>query len=91
MDEIRTDYFTSLLQTKSFLYIISLKTPALIMSCGKFLYARFEVFTAVTMKNAIFWDVTSCGFCENWCFGGMYHLHHQGDKNLRARNNVSSK
>jgi hypothetical protein len=25
-------------------------------------YARFEFFTAVTMKNAIFWDVTSCGF-----------------------------
>jgi hypothetical protein len=22
---------------------------------------RFEVFTAVTMKNAIFWDVTPCG------------------------------
>jgi hypothetical protein len=25
----------------------------------------FLVFTAVTMKNAIFWDVTPCGFCEN--------------------------
>jgi hypothetical protein len=23
-------------------------------------------------------------------FRGMYGLHHQGDKNLRARNNVSS-
>jgi hypothetical protein len=23
---------------------------------------RFEVFTAVTMKNGIFWDVTPCGF-----------------------------
>jgi hypothetical protein len=22
---------------------------------------RFEVFTAVTMKNAVFWDVTQCG------------------------------
>jgi hypothetical protein len=22
---------------------------------------RFEVFTAVTMKNAVVWDVTSCG------------------------------
>jgi hypothetical protein len=20
----------------------------------------------VTMKNAIFWDVTPCGFCKNW-------------------------
>jgi hypothetical protein len=24
-------------------------------------YVRFEVFTAVTMKNGVFWDVTSCG------------------------------
>jgi hypothetical protein len=23
-------------------------------------YARFEVFTAVTMKNAVFWDATLC-------------------------------
>jgi hypothetical protein len=22
---------------------------------------RFEVFTAMTMKNAVFWDVTPCG------------------------------
>jgi hypothetical protein len=26
---------------------------------------RFEVFTAVTMKNAVFWDVTPCGSCKN--------------------------
>jgi hypothetical protein len=24
---------------------------------------RFEVFTAVTMKNGVFWDVTPCGSC----------------------------
>jgi hypothetical protein len=24
-----------------------------------------EVFTAVTMKNAVFWDVTPCGSCKN--------------------------
>jgi hypothetical protein len=23
-------------------------------------YVRFEVFTAVTMKNSVFWDITSC-------------------------------
>jgi hypothetical protein len=23
--------------------------------------ARFEVFTAMTRKNAVFWDVTPCG------------------------------
>jgi hypothetical protein len=26
---------------------------------------RFEVFTAVTMKNVVFWDVTACGSCKN--------------------------
>jgi hypothetical protein len=26
---------------------------------------RFEVFTAVTMKNAVFWDVAPCGFNIN--------------------------
>jgi hypothetical protein len=25
----------------------------------------FQVFTAVTMKNAVFWDVVSCGFIIN--------------------------
>jgi hypothetical protein len=28
-------------------------------------YVRFEVFTAVTMKNGVFWVVTPCGSCTN--------------------------
>jgi hypothetical protein len=32
-------------------------------------HVRFEVFTAVTMKNGVFWYVTKCGSCENRCFG----------------------
>jgi hypothetical protein len=32
-------------------------------------YVRFEVFTAVTMKNAVFWDVPPCGSCKNRRFG----------------------
>jgi hypothetical protein len=31
---------------------------------------RFEVFTAVTVKNGVFLDVTSCGSCKNRRFGG---------------------
>jgi hypothetical protein len=31
---------------------------------------RFEVFTAVTMNNGVFWDVTPCGSCKNRLFGG---------------------
>jgi hypothetical protein len=28
-------------------------------------YLRFEVSTAVTVNNAVFWDTTSCGYCKN--------------------------
>jgi hypothetical protein len=42
------------------------------------------------LKNAVFCDVTSCGSCKNRSFGRMYRLHHQGDRNRRIRNNVSS-
>jgi hypothetical protein len=41
-------------------------------------------------KNAVFWVVMLCGSCKNQRFGGTYHLHHQGDKNRQARNNISS-
>jgi hypothetical protein len=34
------------------------------------LHVRFEVFTAVTMKKAIFWDVAPCRYCINRRFGG---------------------
>jgi hypothetical protein len=41
---------------------------------------RFEVYTAVTMKNdAVFCDVMPCGCCKKRSFGGTYRLHHQGD------------
>jgi hypothetical protein len=33
-------------------------------------YIRFEVFTAVTMKNGVFLDVTPCSFCKDRRFGG---------------------
>jgi hypothetical protein len=31
---------------------------------------RSEVFTAVTMKNGVFWVVRPCGSCKNRRFGG---------------------
>jgi hypothetical protein len=37
-------------------------------------YVRFEVFTAMTMKNTVFWDVASCRSCLNRRFGGTYQL-----------------
>jgi hypothetical protein len=50
---------------------------------------RFEGFTAVNMKNAGFWDVTSCGSCKKRRFEGTYLLQYQGEKNQRARKIVS--
>jgi hypothetical protein len=31
---------------------------------------RSEVFTEVTMKNGVFWDVTPCGSCKKRRSGG---------------------
>jgi hypothetical protein len=39
-----------------------------------YIYVSFEVFTAVTMKNGVFWDVTPCGSCKNWRFRGTQYL-----------------
>jgi hypothetical protein len=33
---------------------------------------RFEVFTAVTTKNALIWDSTPCGSYKNRRLGGTY-------------------
>jgi hypothetical protein len=52
-------------------------------------YVRFEVFTAVTMKNAVFWDVTPCRSCVSRRFRGTYHLHLQDRKIRKRGTNVS--
>jgi hypothetical protein len=39
-----------------------------------FMCVGFETFTAVTMKNAVFWDVAPCRSCVNRRFGGTYRL-----------------
>jgi hypothetical protein len=45
---------------------------------------RFQVFMTVTMKNAVFWDVTPCRSCVNRRFRGTQRLHLQGRK-IRQR------
>jgi hypothetical protein len=47
-------------------------------------YVRFEAFTAVTMKNVVFWDVALCRSCVDRRFGGTYRLHLQAIK-IRER------
>jgi hypothetical protein len=42
---------------------------------------RFEVFTALTMKNDVFWAVTPCDSRKNRRIGRKYRLHYQDDKN----------
>jgi hypothetical protein len=49
-------------------------------------HVRFEVFMAVAMKNAVFWDIMPCGSCKNRYIRGTHCLHYQGDKIWRARN-----
>jgi hypothetical protein len=42
-----------------------------LLSCKqRILIVRFEIFTAVTMKNGVLRDVTPCGSCKNRRFGG---------------------
>jgi hypothetical protein len=54
---------------------------------NQIIFVGFEVFTAVTLKNAIFWDVALCSSCGlNRRFGRTFRLHLQGRKNPRARN-----
>jgi hypothetical protein len=43
---------------------------------------RFEVFTAVTMKKAVFWDVAPFRYGVNRRFGGTYRLHLQGRREI---------
>jgi hypothetical protein len=50
---------------------------------------RFEVFVAVTVKNAVFWDVALCRYCVNQRFGWTYRLHLQGRKICERGTNLS--
>jgi hypothetical protein len=54
-----------------------------------FIPVRFEVFTAVTVKNAVFWDVAPCRYCVNRRFGGTYRLHLHGREILEGGTSVS--
>jgi hypothetical protein len=42
---------------------------------------RFQVFTAVTTKDVVFFYVTQCDSCMNQRFVGIYCLNDQGEKN----------
>jgi hypothetical protein len=55
---------------------------AYFLSGGTTLYsAGFEVIKAGTVKNAVSWDVTPCGFIITRRFGGTCRLHLQSRRN----------
>jgi hypothetical protein len=50
---------------------------------------KFEAFTAVTVKNAVFWSVTSCGSSKVWHFGGTHRFHFQGKNSATQEKSFS--
>jgi hypothetical protein len=55
--------------------VVSAADPLLVNQKEKInTFVRFEVFTVVTMKNGVFWDVTPCGSCKNGRFGVTWRL-----------------
>jgi hypothetical protein len=77
---------------KSIIYLLTAHCiqPTLTWDLVNKLYiCKIEVFTAVTMKNAIFWDVVPCRSCVNRRFGGTYRLHLQGRKTCEQGTSVS--
>jgi hypothetical protein len=68
--------------------IINIKLSAEICSGGKKRASSCLRRQWLALKNAVFWDVTSCGSCKNSRFWRTYCLHDQSDKNRRAGNNI---
>jgi hypothetical protein len=57
-------------KTPDLVYLVARKVLEKVHWCNSLQIVRFEVFTAVTMKNDVFWDVTPCGSCTNRRFWG---------------------
>jgi hypothetical protein len=61
-DAIKITIMAWLMAEHVFAYRYIIFTDRQILNCK---YIRVEVFTAVTMKNGVFWNVTPCGSCKN--------------------------
>jgi hypothetical protein len=53
--------------------------------------SRFKIlgFTAVTMKNVVFWNFTPYGYCKKRCFGGRYRLNHEDTRIGKLRTTLA--
>jgi hypothetical protein len=62
------------------LHILLLQVPCIFLKETMRYLLKFDAFRAVTIKNAVFWDmITPCGSCKKRFFGGTYRLHIQGE------------
>jgi hypothetical protein len=59
---------------KEFGHVLKVGNVVIMGQYNKFNFVGFEVFTAVTMKNAVFWDVAPCGYIINRHFEGTFRL-----------------
>jgi hypothetical protein len=51
------------------------------MLMDKFLFVRFQLLTAASMKFRVFWDVAPCSQVDvDRRFRGAYYLHHGDDR-----------
>jgi hypothetical protein len=75
----------------TYLLPLILSSCVTLRSCSNSSSVGSEVFTAVTMKNAVLWDVAPCRYCEmNRCFGESYRHHLQGSRWLAGAHAGSS-
>jgi hypothetical protein len=60
-------------------FIMELRVPCCWIFLENCKNKKFEVFTAMLMKNYNFWGIMPCSSSKiNWCFEGVCHLHLQG-------------
>jgi hypothetical protein len=67
-------------------FVLCVKSSTL---CKLNLDERFEVFTEVPMKNAVFWDMAPCRSYVNRRFGGMYRFRLQGRRTRQRGTSLS--
>jgi hypothetical protein len=56
------------------------------MSLKTYVEVGFWILTAVTMKNTVFWAVTSCSSVKAQHFRAMHRFHLQAQRVTQARN-----
>jgi hypothetical protein len=88
MDEVQTPVILSIIRVHHRQNSLE-EIPRLSWKLKVCYHVRFEVFTTVTMKNAVYWDVAPCSSCVNRRFGGTYRLHLRGRKIHERRTSVS--